>query len=634
MRQFNLLFGFAQEKTEETIIRSLNAMGLAVMATKKTKKGEIMSYLKENPDTDAVILKEYLDGGGELGAQDLIELSDDNSVNFVIVLDAKHRGRDEMKDIYAAGILNACFSDNKYGVNADELAKLSVRSRTHREAREYYRIDQARANHRFLSYTEFKELYSFLLDEREGLNISDRFITLSRWIDEEQLGSFLKMLPKETKTELSQYKEFVEVNNRLFKLRYVDDKYSVNSKTKDGLDRKEIANKMLEESGKCTMGLPEPRALETEENTGEVKDSEEVKGDVSEGDDLRSMAMKAREEMENTPKAEDGIGAPEGGAQESADNKAESPLSRIRKKLLGNGSGNRPEKEVSEQAVDGAVEQAVDGAVTEEKSEPKGVEDTAVTDTESVDVATDSEEKESHDNGELEKAMRDNALVKEELSRFMERVDNYINEQNKKEKEQKVKEPLPTEKEPERTEPAKVKAEKPVEQHKADISVKKAENDEENAAVKRAGSGNDKGSENEDKKPSENRGSVSEEVKKSVPVDKPSERKNAINNNAVKGDKGSLNGSGNKAMEKPKDASNKETVPGKGKPVTKEGSAVNGKPVDKDSPAVMDKPVKKDAPSDKDRGQRDKGKAPNKKKSSPEQIKGQLTFDDILNQWA
>ncbi len=299
MERLNVLFGFKAEKAADSIMRSLSMMGYSVNAVTRETKEEIFDYVSSHPELDVAVLKEYLDGGGELGTEELMDLGDSTKVNIVVVLDARKRGQDSMKDLYAAGILNAYFSDGKTGANADKLANLAVRGRTHKEAREYYHIDRKRPDHKFLSYYEFKDLYRYLINEGRGLNIADRFVALTRWIDESQLAYFIKYLPKNTIDTLCNYKEFVDINNSLYRKRLLDYRYKATDNA--GITPENVGHKMVEEYIGRNMSLtPEPVAVNSsdvvkEEVAEAVMPEEDY---VSEdGNDIYAYAAKVRENL-------------------------------------------------------------------------------------------------------------------------------------------------------------------------------------------------------------------------------------------------------------------------------------------------------------------------------------------------
>ncbi len=220
MKQFNLLFGFKSEKTAEKISRALTALGYVANSTMRPTKSMIRDYIAKQDSLDAVILKEYLDGGDRYGIQELVELADISNVNIVVILSASYRGKNAMKELYAAGILNVYFADGKMGASPDKLAELASRGRTRKEAREYYKIDAKLPDRKLVTYSEFLEYYRYLLDKNEGMNLVDRFVTISRWITPAQFASFMEKLPKGVIQTLMKYEEYYVVQNQLYRAGY------------------------------------------------------------------------------------------------------------------------------------------------------------------------------------------------------------------------------------------------------------------------------------------------------------------------------------------------------------------------------------------------------------------------------
>lgn len=250
-KQLNVLYGFSSEKIEKSITKEIILRGFNVNSTMRTTKGLIKDYLTAHPETNVVVLKEYLDGGGVYSPLELSELVDNTrNVNVVIVLATSHRGKHEMREIYSAGILNAFFSDGKFGANPDKIADLATKGRTRKEAREYYRITEAVPDYVNLTYEEYRDYYKYLVDNSQGLNIVNRFVNISHMLYPGQMGAFIDKLPDKVKEILMKYREFYAISDKVYRMGYSRQRYKapkgvkvVEGITKDGVN-KELASEM------------------------------------------------------------------------------------------------------------------------------------------------------------------------------------------------------------------------------------------------------------------------------------------------------------------------------------------------------------------------------------------------------
>ena len=246
MRSINVLFGFGNECVSDSIIKELQARNYNVNATSRITKASIKEYIEQTPNLDIVLLKEYLDGSTKYSSAELVDLVDNTfNVRVVIIIEYSHRGREYVKDLYYCGILDAVFSDAKFGARPAELAELIVHGRTRKKAREYYKISDPRPNHEVLNYEDFRDYYSYLVNTQEGINIADRFVTLSRWMTPPQMAKFIVCLPENVKQIIMRYDEFYEITSRLNHMGFLKERYKKSKKkVKAGIDKSIIEEKM------------------------------------------------------------------------------------------------------------------------------------------------------------------------------------------------------------------------------------------------------------------------------------------------------------------------------------------------------------------------------------------------------
>lgn len=210
-KKTHILFGFKSAGAQEKILTYLKSFGYEVQSNARFSKPLILDYVRNNKNCDTVILKEFLDGGGAYEAEELAELTEENEVNVVVVLDSYHRGREYMKTLLDAGITSAIFPEYKDAVNPQEIARLVIKKRSRKEARYYYRIQNLKLDLQRLSYEQYSEYYQYLMNENYGVNGTDRFLTIMHWLTPARASYFIKNLPDEVITQLLTTAEFYDV---------------------------------------------------------------------------------------------------------------------------------------------------------------------------------------------------------------------------------------------------------------------------------------------------------------------------------------------------------------------------------------------------------------------------------------
>lgn len=299
--QLNVLYGFSSEKIEKSITKEIILRGFNVNSTMRTTKGLIKDFLNAHPETNVVVLKEYLDGGGVYSPMELSELVDNTrNVNVVIVLATSHRGKHEMREIYSAGILNAFFSDGKFGANPDKIAELATKGRTRKEAREYYRITETVPDYVNLTYEEYRDYYKYLVDNSQGLNIVNRFLNISHMLYPGQMGAFIDKIPDKVREILMKYREFYTISDKVYKMGYSRQRYKVPKGVKvvDGIT-KDGVNKELVREMKSTPNAFEPVLVAVSAEETHITPKEDIEYDEPLGlervDENEEKAEKAEE---------------------------------------------------------------------------------------------------------------------------------------------------------------------------------------------------------------------------------------------------------------------------------------------------------------------------------------------------
>ncbi|MCR5236037.1 MAG: hypothetical protein K6E34_02400 [Lachnospiraceae bacterium] len=246
MRKIKVLYGFNNDKVMGNIEKALKALGRESLTSIRPNKPMIKEFIDTHPDLDVVVLKEFLDGGEQYGVEEFIELVQHTHVRFIILIGENYRGRKEIAELYAEGILDALFSDGKVGVDTAKIAELMVLGRTRDEAKRYYRIAKGIPERRKVTCEEYRVLYNYLKDKSKGANLMDRFVTVSRMITPMQMGHFITLLPDGMIRALKKYKEYYELNTYIYRLTSYQScqKMKAPANARSGLTREIFEQKM------------------------------------------------------------------------------------------------------------------------------------------------------------------------------------------------------------------------------------------------------------------------------------------------------------------------------------------------------------------------------------------------------
>ena len=213
-KEINVLFGFDNQKVEEYICSELGKSGIKVNYQVKSTKNTISSFVQSHPDYNNIVLLEVMNKSRDVRlarweADEIAALTDDQDMNVIVVLDESkkeqlHKGTEYMQVLYAANIMNAIYNDGKKNNNClGEMVNLLKKTRTRKEAREYYGISEY-VEIDFLSSSEFRTLCRRLYDPKLGDSTAERFEKLCSKLNNEQIADFIRRMPLEVKKELEQ----------------------------------------------------------------------------------------------------------------------------------------------------------------------------------------------------------------------------------------------------------------------------------------------------------------------------------------------------------------------------------------------------------------------------------------------
>lgn len=107
--------------------------------------------------------------------------------------------------------------DRKKGADPRTIAHLLMEKRTRKKARQYYGMGERNVSLNVLTYQEFVQQYSTLMNENAGLNLIDRYLTVVRHLSPRQVADFIKRIPAEVRKELTRYEELYLVVDTLKK---------------------------------------------------------------------------------------------------------------------------------------------------------------------------------------------------------------------------------------------------------------------------------------------------------------------------------------------------------------------------------------------------------------------------------
>lgn len=215
MHTVKVLFGFNHDSTSRAIVARLETYDCKVDASFRFTKLTIRDYIEKNNDLDYIFLKEYLDGGEKYGAVEISDLADTCRAKFIVVVRSANKGREAMKILYCAGILDCVFAEGRAGADPKNLADLAMHGRTRLDARRYYRIDAPMPDYGVLSFEDYTDCYNFLMGRDVPGQMISRFIDLSKYLSPKQLSKFIDNIPREDLEDLMAFEEFYSIHNKL-----------------------------------------------------------------------------------------------------------------------------------------------------------------------------------------------------------------------------------------------------------------------------------------------------------------------------------------------------------------------------------------------------------------------------------
>ena len=221
-KNMNILLTFEDAQFEKSIKGLLATKGVNATIHAVFSKDSVARYIRENPNTDAVVLMEVFAKRKERGkaekytAEEVAYLTGASDVNVIIILGENHKGTSYMGTLYSAGVTSAIFQ-KKDGVRPAEIAALILQKRTRNAAREYYGIGSQIIDVGAIESADYNRLYAKYRG-KDGDNLVENYIKVCSELSMQQVADFTKRLPDDDKEYLAQFEEFHVVLGFLKKL--------------------------------------------------------------------------------------------------------------------------------------------------------------------------------------------------------------------------------------------------------------------------------------------------------------------------------------------------------------------------------------------------------------------------------
>lgn len=130
-------FKFENEDTINNIERIFKDNGIEASCVQKNLKSSVEKQLYTNPDTDVVIIDEYLESVNPYSADDILRLVEMNEKVLIIpVIGDNHKGDEYVVKLHNMGIFNAVYSN----IDIEAIAELILKPRSRVAAKLYYGI--------------------------------------------------------------------------------------------------------------------------------------------------------------------------------------------------------------------------------------------------------------------------------------------------------------------------------------------------------------------------------------------------------------------------------------------------------------------------------------------------------------
>lgn len=222
-RSYHILFGFDECAVSKQVITTLKSRGVIVEVAYRSTKSSIQDYVSRYTGLDTIIIREKL-GQESFSATELAALNDVRGHNVIVLVDDSHHGTSFMQVLYSAGITSAILVNDSAGATDTDILNLILHPRNNKKAREYYGMTTMKAQVNLLTSDSYSQNFAFLMDEKKGVNIIDRYVVIVNRLPVDQAVSFTRRLPAPTLKKLMQYEEFYRVMSlfakRGYKLKY------------------------------------------------------------------------------------------------------------------------------------------------------------------------------------------------------------------------------------------------------------------------------------------------------------------------------------------------------------------------------------------------------------------------------
>lgn len=169
----------------------------------KYSKIAIKQYVNDNPDTDVVIVMEYLEQSKPFTINDFTEIHERyEKIKIIVVLENSKKGTSYMKELLNIGIFNALFAEDS---SYENIANLMKKGRTRKEARIYYGTNDSMTDS---TGADIEQCIKHIMSAKTNEELKNHALYIKEAVSEREFNIILQRIDENTKAILKQFEEF------------------------------------------------------------------------------------------------------------------------------------------------------------------------------------------------------------------------------------------------------------------------------------------------------------------------------------------------------------------------------------------------------------------------------------------
>lgn len=163
----------------------------------------IKQYVNDNPDTDVIIVMEYLEKSKPFTVVDFMEIHERyENIKIIVILENNKKSTNYMKELLNIGVFNALFADD---ASYENIATLIKQGRTRKEARIYYGTSDTLSDS---TSADIEQCIQHIQRSRSNEELKNNTLYIKEAVSEREFTMILQGISEEARGILKQFEEF------------------------------------------------------------------------------------------------------------------------------------------------------------------------------------------------------------------------------------------------------------------------------------------------------------------------------------------------------------------------------------------------------------------------------------------